>query len=228
MTKARRAHRGQFRRRPSGISPGVYYLLAGASISSMNVWQIGPAVRETQLTHNPNGGEVSHRKAVIISSNGRIRQLRLGAALGFTCPPGAATPRQLPLTSLITLRSWFFLVVAASGFRADGICLPGTPVVASCSCSRPFRGNRPDHPCGLTRSSSPATATSLSDRSRSAGCAFPRAVIWSVRQPTSTASRPAARRASSCGRPAARSTWCGGGQRRMPASRYTGISWHDT
>lgn len=43
----------------SHLRPGVYYLLAGTSLSDTNLWQIGPDGRETQLTHNPQGFGIS-------------------------------------------------------------------------------------------------------------------------------------------------------------------------
>jgi hypothetical protein len=37
------------------LPAGAYYLLAGRSLSSLNVWQVGPGGAVTQLTHNPPG-----------------------------------------------------------------------------------------------------------------------------------------------------------------------------
>jgi hypothetical protein len=37
------------------LPAGAYYLLAGRSLSSLNVWEVGPDGALTQLTHNPPG-----------------------------------------------------------------------------------------------------------------------------------------------------------------------------
>jgi hypothetical protein len=37
------------------LPAGAYYLLAGRSLSSLNVWEVGPGGALTQLTHNPPG-----------------------------------------------------------------------------------------------------------------------------------------------------------------------------
>ena len=37
------------------LPAGAYYLLAGRSLSSLNVWEVGPGGTLTQLTHNPPG-----------------------------------------------------------------------------------------------------------------------------------------------------------------------------
>jgi hypothetical protein len=41
------------------LPPGVFYLLAGRRLATLQVWQIGPGGRETQLTHNPPGFAIS-------------------------------------------------------------------------------------------------------------------------------------------------------------------------
>lgn len=37
------------------LPAGTYYLLAGRSLRSLNVWEVGPGRALTQLTHNPSG-----------------------------------------------------------------------------------------------------------------------------------------------------------------------------
>ena len=39
----------------ANLPAGAYYLLAGRSLSSLNVWEVGPDGALTQLTHNPPG-----------------------------------------------------------------------------------------------------------------------------------------------------------------------------
>jgi hypothetical protein len=51
------------------LPAGAYYLLAGRSLSSLNVWEVGPGGALTQLTHNPPGHGVD---ALAASSAGII------------------------------------------------------------------------------------------------------------------------------------------------------------
>ena len=50
---------GSARPLPAGtagkLPAGTYYLLAGRSLRSLNVWEVGPGRALTQLTHNPSG-----------------------------------------------------------------------------------------------------------------------------------------------------------------------------
>ena len=51
------------------LPAGAYYLLAGRSLTSLNVWEVGPGGALTQLTHNPPGHGVD---ALAASSAGII------------------------------------------------------------------------------------------------------------------------------------------------------------
>ena len=56
-------------RHGSQLPAGAYYLLAGRSLSSLNVWEVGPGGALTQLTHNPPGHGVD---ALAASSAGIV------------------------------------------------------------------------------------------------------------------------------------------------------------